>query len=70
METIRDIYQGEFEMTSMNRRNNNSNDVSASIVMKRLLRKCMSVLEKEAKEHSWNCGCEKCVLLREITKEI
>jgi hypothetical protein len=58
-------------MGSLNRkRTMNSNDVSSAIVMKRLLRKCMNVLEKDCGKHEWNCDCNKCVVLREITKEI
>lgn len=58
-------------MGSLNRkRSMGSNDASASIVMKRLLRRCMTLLEKECRQHAWNCTCDKCTILREITREI
>lgn len=58
-------------MGSLNKkRSGGSNDISAAIVMKRLLRRCMNLLETECREHSWACTCPKCMILREITKEI
>lgn len=57
-------------MATINKRRSYSNDTSSSLVMKRLLRKCMNVLEMDCSKHNWNCSCPKCMLLREVTKEI